>query len=80
MSGSRTAQDEGRDTDGTPGTGEEGAALRALLRPVRGRIVLGVVLQAVAGIASLGSFIAIHPLAVALLEDEPDESRVWWIV
>ncbi|MEU8872179.1 ABC transporter ATP-binding protein [Streptomyces javensis] len=59
---------------------EEGAALRALLRPVRGRITVGVGLQALAGIASLGSFVAIYPLAVALLADEPDESKVWWIV
>ncbi|GAA2332319.1 ATP-binding cassette domain-containing protein [Streptomyces violaceusniger] len=59
---------------------EEGAALRALLRPVRGRITAGVALQALAGIASLGSFVAIYPLAVALLADEPDGSTVWWIV
>ncbi|MEV5976601.1 ABC transporter ATP-binding protein [Streptomyces sp. NPDC052114] len=58
----------------------EGDALRAVLRPVRGRIAFGVALQALAGIASLGSFIAIHPLAVALLADDPDESTVWWTV
>ncbi|MCX4849508.1 ABC transporter ATP-binding protein [Streptomyces sp. NBC_00893] len=83
MSGNRTADGDGQDADRMPGVGqdrEEGAALRALLRPVRGRIALGVALQALAGIASLGSFIAIHPLAVALLEEEPDEPKVWWIV
>ncbi|MFG3532039.1 hypothetical protein ACGF8B_35685 [Streptomyces sp. NPDC047917] len=37
-------------------------------------------IPALAGVASLGTFFVIHPLAVALPEDEPDESKAWWIV
>ncbi|MFD5641740.1 ABC transporter ATP-binding protein, partial [Streptomyces anulatus] len=67
-----TMESEERAADGRPG------ALGELLGPVRGRLILGVALQAVASISSLGSFIAIHPLATALLA--ADDDRAWRVV
>lgn len=67
-----TMESEERAADGRPG------ALGELLGPVRGRLILGVALQAVASISSLGSFIAIHPLATALLAG--DDDRAWRVV
>ncbi len=68
-----TMESEERAADGRPA-----GALGELLGPVRGRLVLGVALQAVASISALGSFIAIHPLATALLAG--DDDRAWRVV
>ncbi|MFE9748351.1 ABC transporter ATP-binding protein [Saccharothrix saharensis] len=54
--------------------------LRAMLRPVRGRIAAGVVLQAIATIASLATFVAIHLLAVELLRPAVDPGAVRLVV
>ncbi|ONI91416.1 hypothetical protein ALI22I_08615 [Saccharothrix sp. ALI-22-I] len=54
--------------------------LRSMLRPVRGRITGGVVLQAVATVASLATFVAIHLLALELLRPEVDRGAVWAVV
>jgi ATP-binding cassette, subfamily B, bacterial IrtA/YbtP len=59
------------------GPDHEAGALGALLRPVRGRMACGIVLQAVAAVASLGSFLAIHLLAVALLSARPGADAAW---
>ncbi|MFH0245582.1 ABC transporter ATP-binding protein [Streptomyces sp. HK10] len=73
----RSSEARDRLSGGGPG---EGGALGALLRPVRGRMILGVVLQGVAAVGSLGSFIAIYPLALALLPSEPNHAGAWWVV
>ncbi|MFD5749860.1 ABC transporter ATP-binding protein [Streptomyces sp. NPDC127033] len=71
-SGGETMENDDPVTDGP---GRTGGALSVLLRPVRGRLILGVVLQGVAAISSLGSFIAIYPLATALLSGDGDRAR-----
>ncbi|MFI1012560.1 ABC transporter ATP-binding protein [Streptomyces sp. NPDC020965] len=70
-----TMASEERDPEGG---GRPAGALGTLLRPVRGRLILGVALQGVAGISSLGAFIAIYPLATALLSG--DDDRAWRVV
>ncbi|MEV7870644.1 ABC transporter ATP-binding protein [Streptomyces sp. NPDC088124] len=71
-SGGETMENDDPVTDGP---GRTGGALGVLLRPVRGRLILGIVLQGVAAISSLGSFIAIYPLATALLSGDGDRAR-----
>ncbi|MFE2940725.1 ABC transporter ATP-binding protein [Streptomyces sp. NPDC059255] len=71
-SGGETMENDDPVTDGH---GRTGGPLGVLLRPVRGRLILGIVLQGVAAISSLGSFIAIYPLATALLSGDGDRAR-----
>jgi ATP-binding cassette, subfamily B, bacterial IrtA/YbtP len=62
-------------TDNVPTDG-----LSSLLRPVRGRIVLGVVLQALAALASLATFGVIYLLALELTRDQVRHDVVWLVV
>ncbi len=73
---SRSSPDR-KQTSGRAREGPETEALGALLRPVRGRMLCGIALQAVAAVASLGSFLAIYLLAVALLSAEPSPEAAW---
>ncbi|GAA4681336.1 ABC transporter ATP-binding protein [Streptomyces chumphonensis] len=73
----------GRAEDGAP-TGAQptgdGAALRLLIAPVRGRLVAGAVCQALGSVAAVIPYICIGELALALLDPPVDRRRVWAVV
>ncbi len=54
---------------------EAGFSLAALLRPVRGRLLLAVALQAVSALAGILPFVALAELAPALLAGHLDDDR-----
>ncbi len=69
--------------DSSPPAGDGGppkGALADLLRPIRGSLALAVGCQALSSAAALVPFVAIVELARELLQDDPDEARVWAIV
>ncbi|MFD5556473.1 ABC transporter ATP-binding protein [Streptomyces sp. NPDC127068] len=67
----------------SPPEAPAGTGLAALLAPVRGRLALAVVLQAVAALASVVPFIAVAELGRVLLDPGPggevDRDRAWWV-
>ncbi|MEM9464860.1 MAG: ABC transporter ATP-binding protein [Actinomycetota bacterium] len=62
------------DSDAAPST-----SLGELLAPVRGKIILACVLQAIGAAVGLVPFIAIVELGRELFEPEPDNGRLWTI-
>ncbi|MFD9895049.1 ABC transporter ATP-binding protein [Amycolatopsis sp. NPDC059027] len=63
-----------------PGGGTERSALRALVRPVRGRLAFAVGLQILSATAGVVPFIAVAELGRVLLADGPaDAGRAWTI-
>ncbi|MFD0662847.1 ABC transporter ATP-binding protein [Thermocatellispora tengchongensis] len=51
-----------------------------MLAPVRGRLAVAVLLQALAAVAGVVPMIAVSEVAAALLGAAPGPSRVWWLV
>ncbi|MEM9204542.1 MAG: ABC transporter ATP-binding protein, partial [Actinomycetota bacterium] len=66
-------------TETTPTDESEGTSLGQLIAPVRGKIILACILQAIGAAVGLVPFIAIVELARELFEPDPDSGRLWTI-
>ncbi|MEU1548313.1 ABC transporter ATP-binding protein [Nocardia sp. NPDC005745] len=66
-----------------PSMREQGAALWRLLSPVRGQLIVAVLVQALAAVASVVPFIAVASLARVLIEDglaRPEQLWLWGLI